>query len=92
MQKAFAAPRLAVVSEAFVRLPKHPAANSVVDPRMFPPDPEVVRRAREELVLLETQLESADGRRARRRIRKEMRRAKSAAATGLERPHRGATY
>jgi hypothetical protein len=30
--------------------------------------------------------------RERRRIRKGMRRAKAAAATGIERKHRGATY
>ena len=59
---------------------------------MFPPDPEVVRRAREQLAVLETELESAEGMRERRRIRKGIRRAKAAAATGVERKHRGATY
>jgi hypothetical protein len=59
---------------------------------MFPPDPQVVRRARDQLAVLEAELESAEGMRERRRIRKGMRRAKAAAATGIERKHRGATY
>ena len=75
-----------------VRLPNNSASNGIVDPKMFPPNPEVVQRARDELVLLETELESAEGMRERRRIRKGMRRAKAAAKTGVERPHRGATY
>jgi hypothetical protein len=75
-----------------VRSPHHPASNGIVDPKMFPPDPEVAKRARDELALLETELESAQGMRERRQIRKSMRRAKAAAATGVERRHRGATY
>ena len=75
-----------------MRLPDHSTSNGIVDPKMFPPDPEVVRRARVELELLETELASAEGMRERRRIRKGIRRAKAAAATGRERSHRGATY
>jgi hypothetical protein len=75
-----------------VRLPDHSASKGIVDPKMFPPNPEVVQRALEELALLETELESAEGVRERRQIRKSMRRAKAAAATGVEGRHRGATY
>jgi hypothetical protein len=75
-----------------VRPPNDPLAKGVVDPRMFPADPEVVRRAREELASLEAELASVEGWRERRRIRKGIRRAKSAAATGVERSHRGAIY
>ena len=75
-----------------VRLPKHSAANGIVDPRMFKPDPEVARKAQEQLAQLETQLESAEGSRERRRIRKDMRRAKATVKSGVERPHRGAIY
>jgi hypothetical protein len=75
-----------------VRLPNQSASNGIVDPKMFPPDPQVVRRARDQLAVLEAELESAEGMRERRRIRKGMRRAKAAAATGIERKHRGATY
>ena len=75
-----------------VRLPKHSAANGIVDPRMFKPDPEVARKAQEQLAQLETEMESAEGSRERRRIRKDMRRAKATAKSGVERPHRGAIY
>jgi len=74
-----------------VRTPKH-SANSIVDPRMFKPDPEVARKARDELAQLETQLASAEGSRERRRIRKDMRRAKATVKSGVERRHRGAIY
>ena len=73
-------------------MPKHSASNGIVDPRMFKPDPEVARKARDELALLETQLEAAGGSRERRRIRKDIRRAKATVKSGVERPHRGATY
>lgn len=69
-----------------------PKEHGIVDPGMFKPDPEVAQRARDELALLETQLESAEGTRERRQIRKNMRRAKSTIKTGVERPHRGAIY
>ncbi|MEO5837205.1 MAG: hypothetical protein ABIQ73_10545 [Acidimicrobiales bacterium] len=75
-----------------MRLPNHSASNGIVDPKMFKPDPEVARKARDELALLETQLEVAEGSRERRRIRKDMRRAKATAKNGVERPHRGAIY
>ena len=35
-------------------MPKDSAANGIVDPRMFKPDPEVARKARDELVQLKT--------------------------------------
>ena len=73
-------------------MPKHSAVNSIVDPKMFKPDPEVARKARDELAQLETQLETAEGSRERRRIRKDMRRAKATVKSGVERPHRGAIY
>jgi hypothetical protein len=66
--------------------------NGIVDPQMSKPDPEVARKARDELALLATQLEAADGAKERRRIRKDMRRAKATVKTGVERPHRGAIY
>lgn len=75
-----------------MRLPKHSASNGIVDPRMFKPDPEVTRKARDELALLETQLETAEGSKERRRIRKDMRRAKATVKSGVEGPHRGAIY
>ena len=75
-----------------MRLPKHSATSGIVDPRMFKPDPEVARKAREELALLETQLTSAEGSRERRQIRKHIRRAKATVKSGVERPHRGAIY
>ena len=75
-----------------VRLSKYSAANGIVDPRMFKPDPEVARKAQEQLAQLETEMESAEGSRERRRIRKDMRRAKATAKSGVERPHRGAIY
>jgi hypothetical protein len=74
-----------------MRPPKHSASN-IVDPRMFKPDPEVARKARDELALLETKLAATEDRRERRQIRKDMRRAKSTVKTGVERPHRGAIY
>ena len=74
-----------------MRIHKH-SANNIVDPRMFKPDPEVARKARDELAQLETKLEATDDRRERRQIRKSMRRAKSTMKTGVERPHRGAIY
>jgi len=73
-------------------MPKHSVSNGIVDPKMFPPDPEVARRARDELAQLETKLASAEGSRERRRIRKDMRRAKATVKSGVERPHRGAIY
>ena len=73
-------------------MPKHSASSGIVDPRMFKPDPEVARKAQEQLAQLETQLESAEGSRERRRIRKDMRRAKATVKSGVERPHRGAIY
>lgn len=73
-------------------MPKHSAANSIVDPKMFKPDPEVARKASDELALLETQLAAAEDSRERRRIRKHMRRAKATVKSGVERPHRGAIY
>ena len=73
-------------------MPKHSATNGIVDPRMFKPDPEVARKARDELVQLETQLTAAEGSRERRRIRKHIRRAKATVKSGVERPHRGAIY
>ena len=75
-----------------MRLPKHSASNGIVDPGMFKPDPEVARKARDQLAELETQLASAEGSRERRRIRKDMRRAKATVKSGVERPHRGAIY
>jgi hypothetical protein len=75
-----------------VRLPRHSATNGIVDPRMFKPDPEVARKAREDLAQLETQLASAEDSRERRQIRKHIRRAKRTAKTGVERAHRGAIY
>ena len=75
-----------------MRLPKHSASSGIVDPGMFKPDPEVARKARDQLALLETQLASAEGSRERRRIRKDMRRAKATVKSGVERPHRGAIY
>ena len=75
-----------------MRLPKHSASSGIVDPGMFKPDPEVARKARDQLALLETQLASAEGPRERRRIRKDMRRAKATVKSGVERPHRGAIY
>jgi hypothetical protein len=75
-----------------VRLPKHSPSSGIVDPRMFKPNPEVARKARDELALLETRLETAEGSRERRRIRKDMRRAKATVKSGVERPHRGAIY
>ena len=74
-----------------MRIPKH-SANNIVDPRMFKPDPEVARKARDELALLESKLEATEDRRERRQIRKNMRRAKGTIKTGVERPHRGAIY
>jgi len=59
---------------------------------MFKPDPEVTRRAQEQVAQLETELQSADGWRERHQIRKHIRRAKSTARTGVERRHRGAIY
>ena len=59
---------------------------------MFKPDPEVARKARDELALLETKLEATEDRRERRQIRKDMRRAKRTIKSGVERPHRGAIY
>ncbi|MEO8696687.1 MAG: hypothetical protein ABI658_24470 [Acidimicrobiales bacterium] len=73
-----------------MHLPKH--SNGIVDPKMFKPDPEVARKARDELALLETQLGTAEGSRERRRIRKDMRRAKATMKSGVDRPHRGAIY
>ena len=73
-------------------MPKDSAANGIVDPRMFKPDPEVARKARDELALLESKLEATEDRRERRQIRKNMRRAKGIIKTGIERPHRGAIY
>jgi len=73
-------------------MPKDSAANGIVDPRMFKPDPEVARKARDEVAQLETQLAAAEDSRERRRIRKHIRRAKATAKSGVERPHRGAIY
>ena len=92
MQTAGAVAGLAVSRPRHVRSPFDPAAKGVVDPRMFPPDSEVVRRAQEALSSLEQQLESADSWRERRQIRQGIRRARRAAATGVERSHRGAIY
>ena len=75
-----------------MRVPNDPTNKGIVDPKMFPPDPEVARRAQAELASLEEQLAAVDGWRARRRIRKGIRRARSVAATGVERSHRGAVY
>ena len=75
-----------------MRLPNDPTNKGIVDPKMFPPDPEVTRRAQAELASLEEQLATADDWRERRRIRKGIRRAKSTVATGVERSHRGAIY
>jgi hypothetical protein len=74
-----------------MRRPPDPPANGVVDPRMFPPDPEVVRRATEQLAALRSELATADRWRDRRRIRHDIRRVKAEAAGGSE-PHRGAIY
>ena len=73
-------------------MPKHSAANGIVDPKMFKPDPEVARKARDELALLEDATRPAEDSRERRRIRKDMRRAKATVKSGVERPHRGAIY
>jgi hypothetical protein len=75
-----------------VRLPNDPSQKGIVDPKMFPPDPEVTRRAHAEVAALEEELASADDWRERRRIRKGIRAARSTAKHGVERPHRGATY
>ena len=75
-----------------MRLPKHSVTNGIVDPRMFKPDPEVARKARDELALLETQLASTEGSRERRQIRKHIRRTKATIKSGVERRHRGAIY
>jgi hypothetical protein len=75
-----------------MRRPVDSNANGVVDPRSFPPDPAVVRRAQEAIATLEAQLESAGTWRERRQIRQDIRRARRAASTGDERPHRGAIY
>ena len=75
-----------------MRPPNDPTSKGIVDPKMFPPDPEVTRRAQAELAALEEQLASAGDWRERRRIRRGIRAARSAAKHGVERPHRGATY
>jgi hypothetical protein len=75
-----------------MRLPNDPSQKGIVDPKMFPADPEVARRARETTAALEAELETVDGWKERRRLRKGIRRAKREAATGVERSHRGAIY
>lgn len=75
-----------------MRLPNDPSQKGIVDPKMFPPDPAVVARAREAIVELEARLASTEGRRERWEIRKALRAAKSAAKHGVERRHRGAHY
>lgn len=75
-----------------MRLPNDPSHKGIVDPKMFPPDPEVVRRAQAELASLEAQLADAGDWRERRRLRKGIRAARSAAKTGVDRAHRGAIY
>ena len=75
-----------------MRLPHDPSQKGVVDPTMFPPDPEVVRRAQAELLSLEAQLANAADWRERRRLRKDIRAARAAVKHGGARAHRGAVY